>query len=257
MLRKLILCLDGTWNHPDDDQAQDRQVETNVRGSSRPPSTVRGVPDQIKWYDDGIGNHCWFDRLGAGAFGLGLDEKILDAYRYLAETYEDGDRVFLFGYSRGVYSARSLIGLIRKCGFSTATTLSKKPAKRTPFTEIATPWIARRPSPFASADSREITIDPDRRLHSVGALGIPLEMFAFYNRKKYEFHDVMLSSIVELAYHAMALDEHRKVFDITLWDPPAPVDQVLEQRWFPGSHADVGGGEPDRRLSDIALGWMM
>src|SRR5205814_2223943 len=76
MPRKLLLCFDGTWNHPDDEQKpEDQQVETNVRRIFEAALDRPRVPDQVKWYDDGIGNQCWFERLGAGAFGLGLDQK--------------------------------------------------------------------------------------------------------------------------------------------------------------------------------------
>jgi uncharacterized protein (DUF2235 family) len=258
MPRKLILCLDGTWNHPDDERKpEDQQVETNVRRLFEAALDGPRVSDQIKWYDDGIGNLCWFDRISAGAFGFGLDEKILDGYRFLAETYEEGDRVFLFGYSRGAYSARSLIGLVRKCGLVYREYARKARSAYEIYRTRHGSADCPEALAFRRRYAREISIHTVGVFDSVGALGVPLESFTFYNRKKYEFHDVMLSSIVERAYHAMALDEHRKVFDVTLWDPPAPVDQVLEQRWFPGSHADVGGGEPDRRLSDIALRWMM
>jgi uncharacterized protein (DUF2235 family) len=65
-----------------------------------------------------------------------------------------------------------------------------------------------------------------------------------------------LSKIVENAYHALAIDEHREIFDACLWNPDAPSEQNLEQRWFIGAHCDVGGGYANRRLSDMALRWM-
>src|SRR4030095_615133 len=71
-----------------------------------------------------------------------------------------------------------------------------------------------------------------------------------------EFHDTTLSNMVENAYHAMAIDEHRRDFDVCLWNPQSAPTQTLEQRWFVGAHCDVGGGYKDRRLSDMALRWM-
>ncbi len=258
MSRKLILCFDGTWNHPDDPQKpEDQQVETNVRRLFEAALEGPRVPDQIKWYDDGIGNRDWFERLGAGAFGIGLDQKILDGYRYLAQTYEEGDRVYLFGYSRGAYSARSLVGLIRKCGL----VHREHPAQSRKAYDIYRTRHNSSDCPeatdFRKRYSREIDIHTIGVFDSVGALGVPLESFSGYNQSRYRFHDVNLSSIVRNGFHAMAIDEHRKAFNITLWDPPGPIDQVMEQRWFVGSHADIGGGNPDRRLSDLTLRWMM
>jgi type VI secretion system (T6SS) phospholipase Tle1-like effector len=91
---------------------------------------------------------------------------------------------------------------------------------------------------------------------TVGALGIPLESFAVFNKEQFEFHDTELSGIVRNAFHAVAVDEHREPYRVALWDPKQKVDQTIEQRWFVGAHADVGGGYPSRALSDITLRWM-
>jgi uncharacterized protein (DUF2235 family) len=260
MARKLILCLDGTWNHPDDDsRPDDVQVETNVRRIFEAALDGSKVYNQVKWYDDGIGGpgSCWFDRIGAGAFGLGLDVKILDAYRYLADVYEKDDEIFLFGYSRGAYSARSLLGLIRKCGLVYREYRHFAGQAYAIYRGRNAHPDCREAVEFRLRYSREIPIHTIGLFDCVGSLGIPLDAFARLNRTFYEYHDVTLSSIVANAYHAVAIDEHRSVFNVTMWDPPAPVDQNLEQRWFAGSHADVGGGVPDRRLSDLSLRWMM
>ena len=257
MPRKHILCFDGTWNHPDDEHGPDAEIVTNARRVFEAVLDGPSVRDQVKWYDEGIGMH-WYDRFSAGAFGLGVDYKIQEGYRYLAENHLDGDRVYLFGYSRGAYSARSLVGLIRKCGLllpehvdltSDAYELYRMRHDRADCPEAIE---------FRRRYAREIDIQFLGVFDTVGSLGIPLESFAQFNRESYEFHDVNLSSIVHEAYHALALDEHREVFNVTLWDPDEPTKQTLEQRWFVGSHADVGGGSgPDRRLSDLPLRWMI
>jgi hypothetical protein len=104
--------------------------------------------------------------------------------------------------------------------------------------------------------SRDITIKFLGVWDTVGALGIPLNVLGQVNAKFYEFHDTQLSNIVENAYHAVAIDEHRLDFQVCLWDPKTRPEQKMEQRWFVGAHCDVGGGYRDRRLSDMALGWM-
>ena len=91
---------------------------------------------------------------------------------------------------------------------------------------------------------------------TVGALGVPLEFLTKFNMKLYEFHDTGLSRIVENAYQAIAIDENRRDYDVCLWNPSETPSQKIEQRWFIGAHCDVGGGYPDRRLSDIALRWI-
>ena len=256
---KRVLCFDGTWNRPDDEHKQDDlQIETNARRFYEAVLGPPAVPDQTCWYDDGVGNgRCWFDRFGGGAFGLGLDMKIQDGYRYLAQTYEPGDHIFLVGYSRGAYSARSLLGMIRKCGLLQREYLHLAPRayelyRNRHMTNDCPETIA-----FRARYARDLRVNFIGLFDTVGALGVPLSSFASYNRELYEFHDVGLSSNVDHAYHAVALDEHRHHFNVSLWDPAEPVAAELEQRWFLGSHSDVGGGEADRRLSDLPLRWLM
>src|SRR5690242_5893461 len=121
MLRRLIVCFDGTWNRPDNDSDIMKRVETNVVRLYE--SIVQGtLPDgttQSKWYDTGVGTN-WYDRVAGGAFGFGLDQKIKDGYQWLVSHYPDPDpgdcEVFVFGFSRGAYTARSLVGMIRNVG---------------------------------------------------------------------------------------------------------------------------------------------
>jgi uncharacterized protein (DUF2235 family) len=255
--RKIVLCFDGTWNHPDDEhKPEELQVETNARRLYEAVLEGPQVGGQIKWYDEGIGTH-WYDRLAAGAFGLGLDCKIQEGYQYLARTHDDGDRVYLFGYSRGAYTARSLAGMIRKVGLLLPQYLTK-------VREAYELYRTRHGSDdhpdllaFRRQHAREVRIHMIGAFDTVGALGVPLESFSAFNRVRYEFDAVMPDGIVDRAYHAAALDEHRAPFNISLWDPPDPIASELEQRWFIGSHADIGGGVEDRRLSDLPLRWMM
>src|SRR5207253_2581023 len=90
----------------------------------------------------------------------------------------------------------------------------------------------------------------------VGAMGIPVESFGEFNKEQFEFHDTELSGIVKNAFHAVAVDEHRQPYAATLWDPKKKPDQTVEQRWFIGAHANIGGGYKDRQLSDMTLNWM-
>jgi uncharacterized protein (DUF2235 family) len=291
MPKRIVLCFDGTWNTPSDpadlhavdhdhcsqeDKYFDKVdpnagIETNVCRLFRSVWSGcghdrNGGADlyQIKWYDKGIGTE-WWDRVPGGAFGLGLSRKIREGYKKLSDSYDDGDHVFIFGFSRGAYTARSLVGFIRNCGLLPRGSLTEHNSDdNDPLMEAYE--IYRTCDESADAErarifrqDRNSRIIPIKFLgvwDTVGALGIPIESFDRFNKEQLQFHDTELSGIVENAYHAIAVDEHRKPYEATLWNPREKPKQIVEQRWFIGAHADVGGGYDDRRLSDITLRWM-
>ena len=256
-MKRIVICFDGTWNKPAEESlAANQRVETNV---CRFHESIRDRDDrgvvQVKWYDEGVGAH-WYDRYIGGAIGAGLEVNIAEGYKFLAEAYEDGDEVYVLGFSRGAYTARSLVGMIRNCGLIHPKHLALRVAMaygiyrtRDDGADSTTAKLFRR------AFSREIKIKFIGVWDTVGALGIPLNVLADVNMKFYEFHDTKLCSLVENAYQATAIDEHRRDYDVCLWSPSAAM-QNLEQRWFIGAHCDIGGGYADRRLSDITLRWM-
>ena len=257
-MKRIVICFDGTWNRPAAEALPvDRQVETNVRRfyESVNERSVDGVR-QIKWYDQGVGTE-WYDRFIGGAIGAGLELNIVQGYEFLANEYHDGDEVYVLGFSRGAYTARSLVGMIRNCGLIQPKHLALRVAMAYGIyrtrDDDADSFTAKI---FRSSFSREIKIKFVGVWDTVGALGIPLDILQDVNLKFYEFHDTKLSRIVENAYHAIAVDEHRRDYDVCLWDPPAEPEQKLEQGWFVGAHCDVGGGYPDRRLSDTTLRWI-
>jgi uncharacterized protein (DUF2235 family) len=257
-MKRIVLCFDGTWDKPADEAIPaDQRVESNVSRFHRSvtPAAADGV-EQVAWYNEGVGTH-WYDQLAGGAFGAGLDLHILDGYRYLVETYYDGDEVYVLGFSRGAYTARSLVGMIRNCGLVRPRFAGLQAAVAYGIYRTRDDGpdsvVARS---FRSQFAREISIRFLGVWDTVGALGIPLHWANRVNLAYYQFHDTRLSGIVENAYQAIALDEHRQDYDICLWDPPEKPTQALEQRWFIGAHADVGGGYADRRLSDLTLRWM-
>jgi len=257
-MKRIVLCFDGTWNKPADESLPiNQRVETNV---SRFYEVVKdqsadGIK-QLKWYDEGVGTK-WYDQYIGGAIGAGLEFNIVQGYEFLAKQYEEGDEVYILGFSRGAYTARSLVGMIRNCGLI----LPKHLALRVPLAygiyrtrgDAVDSVTAKL---FRAAFCREIKIKFIGVWDTVGALGIPLNVLKDVNRKFYEFHDTQLSGIVENAFHAIAVDEHRQDYDVCLWNPPSAPQQILEQRWFIGAHCDVGGGYDDRRLSDMTLRWM-
>jgi uncharacterized protein (DUF2235 family) len=261
-MRRLIVCADGTWNRPEQ-TADGVDAPTNVVKLARAivPVDPRGV-SQIVYYQPGVGTDSAEDKLFGGAFGSGLDDNIRDCYRFLVHNYIPGDELYLFGFSRGAYTVRSLAGLLRNSGLLTldsaghereAFSLYRDRNDRTHPNATESTWFRAQ---HAHAPVSVVCIGV---WDTVGALGLPVEFFDRFTHSKYAFHDVTLSSRVQNAFHALAIDERRKPFSPTLWEQPAEDlgRNWLEQAWFPGVHANVGGGYPDSSLSDIALRWMI
>jgi uncharacterized protein (DUF2235 family) len=264
--RRLIICCDGTWNEPDK-REKGVGVPTNVAKLAL-GLTTSGDSDQMLYYEPGVGTDP-DQRLLGGAFGYGLARNVLGGYRFLAENFESGDRLYLFGFSRGAYTARSLAGLIRNCGI-----LRHEHADRVDeaFALYRDRTSQTHPRALASQIFREMYAHDDDEIHfigvwdTVGALGIPTELPGWNWLSKrvtgweelWGFHDTQLSSHVKFAYHALAIDETREPFKPTMWTQDGTAHgQTLEQVWFAGVHTEVGGGSSDPSLADIALLWMV
>jgi uncharacterized protein (DUF2235 family) len=252
-MKRIAICTDGTWNRPDQEDRGKRKP-TNVVKTARGilPSAADGT-QQIVFYDDGVGTNWGIDKIAGGGFGIGLSAKIVDAYQFLVLNYEPGDEIFLFGFSRGAYTARSLAGLIGKFGV-----LPKDHAYYTP--DAYKLYRNQAPSPKLDAfkaehNARDAAIKFVGVWDTVGALGIPLGAFKWFNRR-YEFHDVELNPNILNAYHALAIDERRRPFAPTLWQLPEGSGQTLEQVWFAGVHTNVGGGYDNDGLANVPLHWM-
>ena len=262
MVKRLILCFDGTWNSPGEDPGAASTIETNVVRfyEAVTSGTQADGATQTKWYDDGVGTN-WYDRIGGGAFGWGLDEKIREGYAFLVENYAEPDpgdqEVFILGFSRGAYTARSLVGMIRNVGLLLPENAHRIGDAYALYRQRDGSADTDEARAFRDRYSREIKIKFLGVWDTVGALGIPLPALQWLNSAVYSFHDTELSGIVANAAHAVAIDEHRIDYQVTLWTQIAKAGQAVEQRWFIGAHADVGGGYASRDLSDITLSWMM
>jgi len=261
-MKRIAIFCDGTWNTPDKEKAG-KQCQTNVvkMANALSPFSADGCK-QLLYYDTGIGSEGrLLKRVYDGATGTGISENILQAYRFIINNYEPGDELYLFGFSRGAFTVRSLSGLIRNSGILKTENLNY-------VSQAYAIYHSRRDSlqpraieatlfrkTFAVEEST--TIKFIGVWDTVGALGNPLFLNGFLSRKN-QFHDTELSSRIANAFHALAIDEKRKNFGATLWTQQAGVkNQVLEQVWFPGVHSDVGGGYPETGLSDLALKWML
>ena len=250
MSKRIAFCADGTW----DSSANNTNVYKLFK-------SLTVTADQMPFYDDGVGANgdpIW--KLAGGAFGTGLWQKVKDGYTKVAHVYEAGDLLFLFGFSRGAFTARSLAGMIAACGLPTQN-----------FTDdlVETAFQAYRDKDDRQAllaKLKDCNMDPAKITmvgvwDTVGSLGIP-SVFGGVDPALYGFLDTNLNPAVLNAYHALAIDEKRLQFPPTLWTSKPAQGQTLEQVWFCGAHSDVGGGEPDdtpgaTALSDITLSWMM
>jgi len=263
-VRRLALFLDGTWNEVSDN--------TNIwRFRALFAPTGADGRTQLGFYSTGLGTK-FGEKISGGMFGAGIDTAITSAYEWLMEHYQPGDEIFIFGFSRGAYTARSLSGFVSKCGLlrsgaplgvnqlfmryrrSGQRTIRELMAARDDgkgdfsFEES---WMLK----FAQA----VPIKFLGVFDTVGALGVPLP---WLHRTAYPFLNTGLRQNNEYAFHALAIDEHRKAFAPTLWTnegathaTPRPIERT-EQRWFVGAHANVGGGCFDDPLAGLAFKWL-
>jgi len=251
--KRIVICADGTWNDPEDDNP------TNVLRLARAvkPIASKGVK-QVVFYDWGVGSY--YAKMRGGTSGLGMMKNIQDGYRFIVQNYNPGDKLYLFGFSRGAYTIRSLAGMLNNCGI-----LKRKNARMIPDAfDFYKKRSAKPGSPQARAWRKKHSLDPERGgvdfigvWDTVGALGVPTRVLAFVEENDL-FFDPILGSNVDVARHAVSIDERRGDFVPTLWGPKETAD--LKQVWFAGVHSDVGGGyAPTRKgtlLSDIPLAWM-
>ena len=273
-MKRLVICCDGTWNSADQ-KVDGEPCPTNVvRFAYRVAKRDSQGVSQIVYYDQGVGTGNSLDRLSGGALGKGLEANIHDAYRFLLANYEFGDELFVLGFSRGAFTARSLIGMVRKCGI-----LHQKHARQY---IAATELYCNHESPsdagpagfrekFCTYGNNEIKVQFIGVWDTVGALGIPVAGLRWLTGKdKYQFHDTELSGSVINACQALAIDEHRGPVLPAIWEAWDKPNQNIEQVWFCGAHSDVGGGYGKTKaesangqvafkpqLADISLEWMI
>jgi uncharacterized protein (DUF2235 family) len=231
----------------------------------------------------------WFRRLLGGGAGSGLSENVRDAYPFLGHNYAPGSEIYLFGFSRGAYTARSL------CGFIKAAGLLVKPSEKDVWraymdryvTAQDAPGVVARPSRWkadrirrwfvekagdavgrlggADVDSLprhgEVTISFLGVYDTVGALGVPIDSAAKVNEPIVGFHDTALGGMVKTAVQALAVDEKRGPYVPSLWaqagNAAGPAGQTVLQVWFPGVHSDIGGGYRDKGIGDLTWDFMM
>ena len=244
MTKNIVVCCDGTGNEYGDHN-------TNVVGAFE--KIVRDR-DQIAYYDPGVGTFNFLGEtvgkkvgtLMGTAFGYGLRQNLEDAYEYLMNRYQPDDKVYLLGFSRGAFTVRAFAGMIHKVGLLQKGSKNLIPYAIKTYLEGGDEEVA---AGFKNAFSHECKPYYIGVWDTVGSLGYWLGR---------RFFDATLNSDVAYGYHAVAIDEKRKKFPVSLWDEDKKIpQQTIEQVWFAGVHSDVGGWYDERGLSDIALLWMM
>lgn len=252
--RNLVFVCDGTLSSLRSGE------ETNVGQLFRYLSQPVADQQQIVRYDPGVQGSGWRKWLNA-ASGQGVNRSIRAGYAFLAQHYQPGDRIYLFGYSRGAYAVRSLAGMIGRVGLllpKYATTRYVDLAFR--FYEVGSNSPARRHF-SAHRCQPDVTIEMLGIWDTVKSLGLPYPLLNRLAPMATDFHDDRLGSHILHGYHALGIDEDRASYAPLLWRRSADWHGRLEQVWFPGSHPDVGGdvrGFPQgRSLGNLSLNWML
>jgi uncharacterized protein (DUF2235 family) len=295
-IKRMAACFDGTWNTEKSNTNVSRLFRLIARETN-------GCTDQRVFYDEGVGTGLG-ERIRGGVLGMGLDVNIRQGYAWLGAQFAlagaggatdddgflHGPDLYLFGFSRGAFTARSLGGLINFLGLPRLGSMpGDKPSALCEDAAVLRAWALYETRPTlaereaaargeakaaqrvaehnaAAAQFRANHAHHPVRIHfigvwdTVGALGIP-RVFDRWSllrpSTKYRFHDTQLGRCVRHAYHAVAVDEQRQPYCVALWSGHDPATtHSVEQRWFPGAHADVGGGYEDSLLPDPPLAWL-
>lgn len=260
-MKRIIVCADGTWNLRDQvDKESGKRRPTNVTKLARAvlPRAKDGT-DQVVFYHDGVGTQGGMDKLTGGAFGAGIEDNIRTLYRFIAYTYVPGDELYLFGFSRGAFTVRSLVGFLGLVGLLQKDDDYYLPELYACYERGQRPGSAAWTKAFHNVKDHQ-PAPPIRMVgvwDTVGALGAPGLLGQMFNGNKYQYHAIGLTPEVANAYQALSIDERRKAFLPSLWQRPAGWAGDLIQAWFSGVHSNVGGGYRPDGLANEALHWMI
>lgn len=289
MAKNIVICSDGTGATAMKGRGTNvfkLYEAVDLNGHKLDPTKTQ----QIAFYDDGVGTQAWTPlKLACGAFGFGLARNVRQLYSELARAYLPGDRLFLFGFSRGAFTVRTLAGLIGVCGIPDGSKAASDAELRkwvweayrvyrwkyaaafqrfwNTLLRLSSGLALREAEAWWSVQSRA---RPGKTpIHFLGvwdtvdAVGLPVAGAAnVLNRfiYRFKFPDLRLGSHIARACQALAIDEQRATFHPLVWnekDAEGKKDGRIEQVWFAGVHMNVGGGYPKQGMSLVALDWMM
>jgi uncharacterized protein (DUF2235 family) len=279
MSKNIIICSDGTGNTAIKDRGTNvfKLFEAvDLNGHRADPK----LTPQVALYDDGVGTESFLPlKLLGGAFGWGLKRNVLDLYTGLVRIYDPGDSIYLFGFSRGAFTVRTLAGIIAKCGIlnweltvtTDAMTKAVAAAYRTYRRGYRT-WLwrmfhlksvqdVRESSAAAMANFKAEKQAGDAEIHFMGvwdtvdAVGGPFHISDIINTfiHRFKFPDRELSDTVNYAVQALSIDDARAAFEPLLWEGRSNMEQV----WFAGVHSNVGGGYPKQGMSLVTFDWII
>ncbi|KAI0735094.1 hypothetical protein C8Q76DRAFT_791673 [Earliella scabrosa] len=282
--KRIIVCCDGTWQ--DGLDARQRWKYTNITRLARSINHVDDRFDppvhQVVFYQNGIGTENLYDKIVSGLTGATLAGKVEEAYGFIAHNYRPGDEIFLFGFSRGAYTARMVAMFIGAIGVLDRTDMDnfasiflqyqKRGKAETEEGMLQKRLLDEKLEPWTGPSGpgkKRVDVTPGHFsvkiigvFDTVGSVGMPEELCLSSEKLKniFGFPDKHLGHHVERAYQALALNETRKDFDCAKFEQtPAGRErgQILKQCWFTGSHCDIGGGFQEHDLSDLSLNWMI
>jgi len=270
MSKNIVICCDGTGNEIND-------IHSNVLKLYR---VLKKSPDQVVYYDPGVGTlgarNGWTrlkqntEKIAGLALGYGLDRNVIDAYRFLVRNFQDGDRIFMFGFSRGAYTVRVLAGFINAIGLLSTEQLHLCGYALDAYKQVS------EGEGFGGVRVFEQVLRPRRP--PIRFLGLWDTVSSIIVPRKDRLYLPSLRQLaytarnpsVELVRHALAIDERRRMFRPYLWSQSEEywggpfksnkaIAQDVKQIWFAGVHSDVGGGYPeiDSGLSKLTLQWML
>jgi uncharacterized protein (DUF2235 family) len=277
MAKHIVVCSDGTGNTAVKGRGTNvfKLFEAiDLNGHRADPM----LTPQIALYDDGVGTEDFKPlRLFSGMTGFGLSRNVKQLYKEIVRVYDAGDSIYLFGFSRGAFTVRTLAGFISTCGlldpskFRTAASLNAAVARayrayRQAYrTRLAEMFLGKPEAKDCAAFKKRWCRDTEVRIRFIGvwdtvdAVGLPFHLSDVLNTLVYRFKfpDRRLSPLVDRACHALAIDDARHSFHPLLWDETGETTGRISQVWFPGAHSNVGGGYPKQGMSLVALDWMM
>ncbi len=248
MGKNVVVCYDGTANEYEKHNTNVVKLYSQLECDDR---------TQYAFYDPGVGTfnpfqpgsiRRWGRKIGiavGNGFGWGLETNLRDGYRFLMNHFDEGDDLYIFGFSRGAYTARALAGMLYYFGL-----LEKGSDNLIPY--VTKNYVERRLD-LAHGFKQTFCRPCDPYFVGVWDTVKSLDYLGFE-----KFYDAELKENVKYGYQAVAIDEKRRKFQVNLWnESKLKAGQKIEQVWFPGVHSDIGGGYPETSLSDVSLGWMM